>query len=302
MMGQYLEMFLRYLEIEKHVSEHTILNYTKDIEDFFIFMKQQALNDIAAVSYASVRVFLTEQLNKGHSRRTLARKISSLRSFFRYCIREELATENPFALASLPKQEYRLPKFLYEEELGKLFDVEDITTPLGQRNQAILEVLYGSGVRVSECVGMTMDNLDLDLDVVLVKGKGRKERYIPIGSYAHDALDRYINDGRHKLVKSDNKQNSLFLNYRGGQLSDRSVRTILNRQIEKASLTVKISPHVLRHTFATHLINAGADLRTVQELLGHAELSTTQIYTHVTKERLRETYMNHHPRAKGRSE
>ncbi|TCP29175.1 tyrosine recombinase XerC subunit [Scopulibacillus darangshiensis] len=301
-MGQYLEMFLRYLEIEKHVSEHTILNYTKDIEDFFIFMKQQALNDIAAVSYASVRVFLTEQLNKGHSRRTLARKISSLRSFFRYCIREELATENPFALASLPKQEYRLPKFLYEEELGKLFDVEDITTPLGQRNQAILEVLYGSGVRVSECVGMTMDNLDLDLDVVLVKGKGRKERYIPIGSYAHDALDRYINDGRHKLVKSDNKQNSLFLNYRGGQLSDRSVRTILNRQIEKASLTVKISPHVLRHTFATHLINAGADLRTVQELLGHAELSTTQIYTHVTKERLRETYMNHHPRAKGRSE
>lgn len=299
-MDQYLEMFLRYLKVEKNASEHTTLNYTKDIEGFFLFMKQQALEDFAAVSYASVRIYLTEQFEQGYARRTVARRVSSLRSFFRFCVREEVLTDNPFALTNLPKQEYRLPKFLYEEELEKLFHVEDLSTPLGQRNQAILEVLYGAGVRVSECVGITMEALDLDLDVVLVKGKGRKERYIPIGSFAHDALERYINNGRQKLFKSDENQNFLFLNYRGGHLSDRSVRTILNKQIEKASLTVKISPHVLRHTFATHLINAGADLRTVQELLGHAELSTTQIYTHVTKERLRETYMNHHPRAKGK--
>ncbi|MFC7392540.1 tyrosine recombinase XerC [Scopulibacillus cellulosilyticus] len=296
-MNKYLDMFLRFLEVEKHASKHTIMNYTKDIEVFFLFMKQQALEGVAAVSYASVRVFLTEMLERGYSRRTVARKVSSLRSFYRYLVKEGVVFDNPFALTHLPKQEHRLPKFLYQEELGKLFDVEDLTQPLGQRNQAILEVLYGTGVRVSECVGITLMDLDLDLGVVLVKGKGRKERYIPLGSFACDAIERYLADGRQKLVKSDKKQNYLFLNYRGGQLSSRSVRTILNKQIQKASLTIKISPHTLRHTFATHLLDAGADLRSVQELLGHAELSTTQIYTHVTKERLREAYINHHPRA-----
>ncbi|MBM7644347.1 integrase/recombinase XerC [Scopulibacillus daqui] len=296
-MNQYLDMFVRFLEVEKRASEHTILNYTKDIKEFSLFMKQQALEGVAAVSYASVRVFLTEMLSKGYSRRTVARKVSSLRSFYRYLVKEGIVFDNPFALTNLPKQEHRLPKFLYQEELAKLFDVEDLTHPLGQRNQAILEVLYGTGVRVSECVGIRVADLDLDLGVVLVKGKGRKERYIPLGSFACDALERYLGDGREKLIKSDKKQNFLFVNYRGGQLSARSVRNILNKQIEKASLTIKISPHTLRHTFATHLLDAGADLRSVQELLGHAELSTTQIYTHVTKEKLRETYINHHPRA-----
>lgn len=293
-----LEPFLRYLEIEKQASEHTLLNYQRDIEDFYVFMRQQGISTIAAVSYADVRIYLTGLFERKLARQTISRKVSCLRSFFRYNVREEKLTDNPFTLVRLPKQHQRLPKFLYEEEITKLFLTEDLETPLGQRNQAILELLYATGIRVSECVALELDDLDLELGHALIMGKGKKERYVPIGSYAQDALEQYLQNGRLELSKRDKSQNFVFLNHRGGHLTDRSVRTILNKMMEKASLTNHISPHVLRHTFATHLLNAGADLRAVQELLGHNELSTTQIYTHVTKERLRESYMNHHPRAR----
>lgn len=293
-----LDQFLRYLAIEKNASEHTLINYRRDIEDFYLFMRQQGILSIAAVSYADVRIYLTGLFERNLARKTISRKVSSLRSFFKYNVREEMVTQNPFALVSLPKQHQRLPKFLYEKELAKLFVVEDLTTPLGQRNQAILELLYATGIRVSECTALELIHLDLTMGHALIFGKGRKERYVPIGSYAQSALERYLNNGRKELLKSDKSQNFVFLNHRGGRLTDRSVRTILNKMVEKASLTNKISPHVLRHTFATHLLDRGADLRAVQELLGHNELATTQIYTHVTKERLRESYMNHHPRAR----
>ncbi len=292
------EQFLRYLEIEKNASEHTLLNYKLDIEDFNLFMRQQAISDIAAVSYADVRVYLTGLFDRDFARQTISRRLSCLRTFYRYGVREGYVKDNPFALTHLPKKHGRLPKFLYEQELSRLFTVENLETPLGQRNQAILELLYATGIRVSECVSLERHHIDLDMDMVLVKGKGGRERYVPIGSFAHEALSTYFKDGRPSLYKSDKSRNFVFLNHRGGQLSDRSVRTILNKMVEKASLTNKLSPHVLRHTFATHLLNAGADLRAVQELLGHKELSTTQIYTHVTKDRLRDSYMNHHPRAR----
>ncbi|HET7657777.1 MAG TPA: tyrosine-type recombinase/integrase, partial [Bacillales bacterium] len=178
------------------------------------------------------------------------------------------------------------------------FSVFDVSTPLGQRNQAILELLYAAGIRVSECCGLTMKDIDFFMETVLVKGKGRKERYVPVGSCALEAMQCYIQDGRQSLLeKTDQQTETVFLNYRGGPLSTRSIRNILNDLVQKAAVNIHISPHVLRHTFATHLLNEGADLRAVQELLGHAHLSTTQIYTHVTKERLREVYMQHHPRA-----
>lgn len=200
---------------------------------------------------------------------------------------------------SLPKSEKKLPSFLYQEELEKLFHVSDMTTPLGQRNQALLELLYATGIRVGECVKIRVSDIDFDIGTVFVTGKGNKERYVPFGSFAATALKTYIEDGRNSLLeKTESQTNCLFLNVRGQPLTDRGIRFILNKMVEKTSLTVNIYPHKLRHTFATHMLNAGADLRTVQELLGHEHLSTTQIYTHVTKDYLRHVYMNSHPRAK----
>lgn len=292
-----MQHFVHYLEVEKNASELTIKSYLQDIEQFQAFMKQEIIQGFDSVTYSSVRLFLTQLHENGLSRRTIARKLSSMRSFYRFLEREHRVRNNPFTTAALPKQAQRLPQFLYQEELGMLFNVEDLNTPLGQRNQAILETLYATGARVSELVGMKIEAIDFDIGVVLVQGKGRKERYVPIGSYALEALETYINHGRKTLIKGDNSHTFVFVNYRGGQLSDRSVRNILKDQVSKAALTTKMSPHTLRHTFATHLLDAGADLRSVQELLGHSNLSTTQIYTHVSKERLRKTYMNHHPRA-----
>lgn len=297
-MKRQLHWFIEYLQIEKNCSDHTLRNYSKDIEQFMSYMKQQVIEQFAAVSYADVRLYLSGLHEKGYSRRTVSRKLSSLRSLYRFLEREQVVESNPFAAASLPKSNLRLPHFFYREELERLFTVADVATPLGQRNQAILELLYATGIRVSECSGLNLGNLDFMIGVVLVKGKGRKERYVPVGSFALDALERYVENGRELLLERGKEStDALFLNYRGGLLSDRSVRNILNGLMEKSALHIQISPHMLRHTFATHLLNEGADLRAVQELLGHTHLSSTQIYTHVTKEHLRQVYTDHHPRA-----
>ncbi|SDM64403.1 integrase/recombinase XerC [Fictibacillus solisalsi] len=295
---RYLKMFIEYLQIEKNSSHHTTENYEKAILHFKSFMKQQAIEGFAAVSYLLVRHYLTWLHEQSYSRRTVAKKISSLRSFYRFLNREKIVEHNPFALASLPKKGQSIPHFIYEEELAELFHVSDLSTPLGQRNQAILELLYGTGIRVSECCQIQLEDLDFYIETVLIKGKGRKERYVPLGSYAIEALSRYIEEGRKELSeKAGQPAKTLFLNYKGGPLTPRGVRTILNRLIEQTTLTVHISPHVLRHTFATHLLNEGADMRAVQELLGHSHLSSTQIYTHVTKDHLKKIYNNTHPRA-----
>ncbi|WP_270181857.1 tyrosine recombinase XerC [Alkalihalobacillus sp. CinArs1] len=293
-----VQSFSEYLQIEKNCSPHTISSYLQDIEHFQNFMKQQTLDVFAAVSYADVRIYLTQLHEQGFARKTAARKISTLRSLYRFLLREEVLEVNPFTMSSLLKQEKRLPQFLYTQELDKLFDAPDVTTALGQRDKALLEVLYGCGIRVSECVALDIEDIDFSIGTIFVIGKGRKERYVPIGSFAIDAIKNYMDDGRRQLIPKDkDSTRALFLNFRGARLTARGVRTILNRIVEEASMHVHISPHVMRHTFATHLLNEGADLRSVQELLGHANLSTTQIYTHVTGDRLRNIYMNHHPRA-----
>ena len=293
-----VHQFFTYLEAEKQVSSHTLINYKKDLDEFCSFLEKEGIPRFDAVNYSDVRLFLTHLHERGFARNSIARMISSLRSFYRFLLMENQADNNPFQLAAIPKKAHRLPNFLYEEEVAALFQVIDGTTPLEQRNQAILELLYATGMRVSECVALNLDDLDFSLEHILIDGKGSKERYVPIGSFAIDALKTYIQDGRKRLLsKSDSRTDALFLNYKGTRLSSRSVRTILNQIVDKASLHKKISPHVLRHTFATHLLNAGADLRSVQELLGHAQLSSTQIYTHVTKETLRNVYKLYHPRA-----
>ncbi|AND39381.1 MULTISPECIES: tyrosine recombinase XerC [Cytobacillus] len=292
-----LKLFIEYLQIEKNYSQYTIEHYQHDISEFFMFMAEQAIADLTKVAYQDVRIYLTELYDKKMSRKSVARKISSLRSFFKFLLREEKVAENPFALVSIPKAQKKLPEFFYEAEMMQLFNACEASTPLGQRNKALLELLYATGIRVSECSQIRLKDLDMYLSTVLVRGKGSKERYVPFGSFAQDALDTYINHGRKKLLANGNVQENLFLNARGGPLTARGIRTILDRIIEKSSLTGKIHPHMLRHTFATHLMANGADMRTVQELLGHAFLSSTQVYTHVTNEYLKKTYMAHHPRA-----
>ncbi|WP_425388530.1 tyrosine recombinase XerC [Bacillus solimangrovi] len=298
MQKEQIRSFIEYLQIEKNCSPYTLEFYEKDIDDFVRFMKQQELTSFAAVSHFTVRLYYTHLHEKKYARKTVARKISALRSFFRFLVREVEVEENPFIYAALPKNERQLPKFLYMEELEQLFSVCDLSTPSGQRDQAILEMLYATGMRISECCALRISDVDFFVGTVLVKGKGRKERYIPFGSFAEQALHRYIDQGRRNfLQKASDEHNFLFVNSRGKRLTERGIRYILSKLVEKASLTIKVSPHMLRHTFATHLLNEGADLRSVQELLGHEHLSTTQTYTHVTKEHLQKVYMNHHPRA-----
>ncbi len=292
--------FMDYLKIEKNASPYTIKFYNNDINDFLLFLQSEAVKNLKDVDYLVVRVFLTQLYDRDLSRRSVARVLSCLRSFYSYLEREGLVKLNPFLHVNLPKQATLIPSFFYEEELVELFKVSDVNTPLGQRNQALLEVLYGTGIRVSECVGLKLSSIDFSVGTVLVLGKGRKERYVPFGEYAKTALEKYINEGRKKLSEKNSildNEDFLFLNARGAPITARGIRYVLNKIVEEASSTVSIHPHKLRHTFATHLLNEGADLRTVQELLGHENLSSTQMYTHVTKDRLRQVYMNSHPRA-----
>jgi integrase/recombinase XerC len=293
-----IKRFTEYLQIERNYSTYTIVYYNQDIEEFVKFMGRQSIDNFTEITYTDVRLYLTELFKQKLVRKSVARKISSLRSFYKFLMREHEIKDNPFALVSLPKKEQRIPQFLYEDELQKLFHVSDLDTPLGQRNQAILELLYATGIRVSECCKLQLGDIDFTVGTILVNGKGNKQRYVPFGSFASDAIETYVQNGRKKLIlKSKAPSTSLFLNFRGGTLTPRGVRLLLHDLIEKASMSIHISPHVLRHTFATHMLNEGADLRTVQELLGHSHLSSTQIYTHVTKDRLKTIYMNHHPRA-----
>ncbi|KKB44657.1 tyrosine recombinase XerC [Bacillus thermotolerans] len=296
--NNYLDGFLTYLQIEKHYSSYTVQFYRYDIEEFFKFTAEQNLNSLEDIEYLDVRLYLTDLYERKMSRAAVARRLSSLRSFYRFLSKENVVAVNPFSFVQPPKEAKRLPSFFYEEEMEKLFaECEGSDEPLTVRDRALLELLYATGIRVSECSGIKLSDIDFDLSVLLVRGKGNKERYVPFGYFAHEAAQEYIATARSFLVKDTEPHPFLFVNHRGKPLTPRGIRYVLNKLMEKASLTRKIHPHMLRHTFATHLLNNGADLRTVQELLGHEHLSSTQVYTHVTKEHLRKTYLSHHPRA-----
>ncbi|MBD8004009.1 tyrosine recombinase XerC [Bacillus norwichensis] len=295
-MKDQIRSFLEYLQIEKNYSSYTVEFYKKDIEHFCLFMKEQSIEMFDDVEYFDARLYVSSLYEQQYARTSAARKISSLRSFFKFLLREKIVHENPFILVIQPKKGVRLPSFLYEEEMQQLFDSCDDSTPLGKRNLALIELLYATGIRVSECANIMMNDIDFDFSTILVKGKGRKERYVPFGIFAAKAIESYMNDARSMLVRGS-EHRSLFVNARGGPLTERGIRHVLNDIMKKASLSGKIHPHMFRHSFATHMLNNGADMRTVQELLGHTHLSSTQVYTHVTKEHLRKTYMNSHPRA-----
>jgi integrase/recombinase XerC len=293
---QYKDLFLDYLLVEKNASPHTISNYMKDIDQFVSFLKREHIQSFPEVTYLMVRAYLAELQKNEYAKRSVTRKLSALRSLYAYLLREEYIQASPFHSIRTPKLDKKLPKFMYLEEMEELLRLPDGTSSLGQRDLAILESLYASGMRVSELVGLNVSSIDTELGVALVFGKGAKERYVPLGDHAIAALKHYMHDGRIQVC-SDQTTQALFLNARGGRLTDRSVRRIVDKYVDQLSRSMSISPHTFRHSFATHMLEAGADLRTVQELLGHVNLSTTQIYTHITKDHLQTIYNRAHPRA-----
>ncbi|OJG46615.1 tyrosine recombinase XerC [Enterococcus hermanniensis] len=283
---------------ERGYSEKTKDAYLRDLNDFIQFLKESGEASLLDVDHLDVRVYLAFLNDKKYSRNTISRKIASLRSFYQYLLKHGQLDENPFSYVHLKKKQARLPRFFYEKEIQVLFESVDGNKPLDQRNRALLEVLYGAGLRVSECANLRLSVLDFDNSVMLIHGKGNKDRYVPLGSYAADAIQEYQQTGRQQLMDRYGKEHDyLFINHHGDQITATGIEYVLNQIIKKSSLSSDIHPHMLRHTFATHLLNNGADLRTVQELLGHANLSTTQIYTHVTKESLQKNYRSFHPRA-----
>lgn len=289
------DAFIQYLRIEKGVSADTVHQYLVDINDFIDL--QENTSSVADVTHVMIRKYLSKLHRKGYARRSVARKLASLRAYWRFLEYDGYVKSNPFQFVSTPKLDRKLPSFLYENEIQAIFDGIDPSGWLGSRNLALVEVLYATGIRVSECTNLSIKDVDMELATMLVLGKGRKERYVPVGSFAIGAISRYLSL-REERFGGVYDTDPLFINYRGGRLTDRGLRKVLNRVVDDASLTAKLSPHVIRHTFATHLLNEGADLRTVQELLGHTDLKATQIYTHVTRDRLREVHRQTHPRAK----
>ncbi len=289
-MDKYIEKFIRYLEIEKNYSAHTILNYRLDLADFHKFCGEA---DIEKIDYLLLRKYLAVLKEKNLGNRSVGRHLSALRSFFRFLTKENFIKVNPILMLSSPKLDKHLPKFLTEGEVLNLIEAalpKDSKDERGLRDRAILETFYSSGLRISELVALNLDSVDFISGIVKVLGKGKKERIVPIGDMAINAIRRYI-DSRKK------NNEAISLNKNGRRITTRGVRDIVEKYLKKAGITQGVSAHTLRHSFATHLLNRGADLRTVQELLGHANLSTTQIYTHLTTEKLKSVYDKAHPHA-----
>ncbi len=277
--------------MEKNYSPHTCNNYRRDLEEFKKFLNDNDQKDIKDIDYFILRKFLSFLNKKKLNKRTVSRKISTLKSFFKFLLREKILKSNPASSLIYPRLDKPLPKFLTEGQVKRILELPDQTKLLGLRDKAILEFLYSTGARVSEMVSTKLDDLDLIGGVVKVRGKGRKERLLPLGEPAIESIRQY-------LLNRNDEQKALFLNKNTKPLGDRGVRTIISKYIKNAALSLDVSPHVFRHSFATHLLNHGADLRSLQELLGHSSISTTQIYTHVSLDSLKKIYQKTHPRAK----
>lgn len=291
-------MYQDYLLYQKQYSTSTIKSYTTDINNLIHFLEQEDFGDLLGVTNRIAKFYVSNLYNQ-YTPKSILRKISAVRSLYEYLIDEEMLMDNPFEFVILPKVNQKLPKFIYPKEMSDFLDHIDTSTDLGKRNRAIFEVLYGCGLRAQELIHLKMGDIDYVNKTVKVLGKGSKERIVPIHDLAIQTIQTYLLNARPKLaLKKQDSTEIIFLNYRGLPLTSRGVNNILDKELEHQSSTLKISPHSFRHSFATHLINNGVDLRVVQELLGHESLSTTQIYTKVSKEKLKSEYMNTHPRAK----
>ncbi len=304
-MEGYIKDFLVYLRLERNASNNTILGYSRDLEGFRAFLSDLYISEgydgikaLSEISINEIRAYVAS-LYKQNSRATIARKLSALRSFFRYLNKKGVIDSNIAELINNPKMKKPLPKAMTVDEVFTLLEPEPGIDPLSLRNRAILELLYSTGIRVGELVGLDIEDVDMTSRVVRVLGKGRKERLVPVGDKALSALREYITCARDTLLKSgDRATKALFLNARGGRLTERGVEYIIDYHRKERGFKKTITPHSFRHSFATHLLDSGADLRSIQEMLGHSSLSTTQRYTKVSIDRLMEVYDKAHPRAK----
>ena len=295
-MDKYIKEFLNNLKYQRNYSDYTILSYKEDLNIYEAFLNKEIL-DFKKVKYNDIRMYLRYlKEEKQEKNSSICRNLSALRTFYNYLITKEITESNPFIYLNGPKKEKRLPRYFEYNELEELFKVPDLKDPFGQRNRLILEMLYATGMRVGELVSIKVKDINIEEGTILILGKGNKERITHFGEYAKDILLLYLEDGYEKLNK--NNLEYLFINNKATKLTERGVRDILNSIIKGTDLSKHISPHMLRHTFATHLLNEGCDILSVQKLLGHESISATGIYTHVTTEHLKNVYYNSFPRAK----
>jgi integrase/recombinase XerC len=307
-MDEWIERYLRYLRIERNASPHTIRNYASDLRQFRDYLAEAGGvprprdgGNIQKVDQLAVRGFIARLYEREKKKASIARKLSAVRAFFKFLAAEQVIAESPAAAVSTPKLEKRLPRILSEEEMNRFLDQLAQTAKGGEasvvRDRAILELLYASGLRVSELVGLDLRSISFDDGMVLVRGKGRKERIVPFGSKAKDALGAYLPVREKILAETKTATPAMFLNAKGGRLTARSVDRLVKKYIRALGLNVKVSPHSLRHAFASHLLDEGADLRAIQEMLGHESLATTQKYTQVSIKHLMDVYDKTHPKA-----
>ena len=301
-MEQYIKEFTGYLVAEKNASPHTLESYLNDISQFEGFLKESChageSSKIDSIDRLAIRSYLGFLYDKNFSASTMRRKLSTLSSFFRFLCREGYLQKNVVKSVPTPKMENKLPSFLSVDEMFRLIDLPDGEGFLVVRDRAMLEFFYSTGVRISELVSLKIENIDRTAQVVKVLGKGGKERLLPFGKKCGEALDKYKKARSDKVISTKENSEHLFLNHRGKGISTRGVRKIIGKYVTTGNFPGKVSPHSIRHSFATHLLEGGADLRSIQELLGHSSLSTTQKYTHLTIDKLVETYDQSHPRAK----
>lgn len=291
----HMEAFLHYITVEKGLSNNTIEAYYRDISAFITYLEKQN-HTFTGLSRQQLMEYLIELKQAGMAQSSITRNISTLRALFQFLIRDRYIEEDPTAHLETPKQQRKLPKVLSASEVEALLAVPESSTPLGQRDSAMLELLYATGIRVSELVTLKLDDIHLQMGFIKCLGKGSKERIIPLGRFAIERLNYYIQNGRYKLTHKQ-RHDYLFVNQHGKPLTRQGFWKILKKLAQEAQIKKEITPHTLRHSFATHLLENGADLRSVQEMLGHADISTTQIYTHITKARMKDVYTKAHPRA-----
>jgi len=297
-----IQAFLRYLQFERNASELTLKSYQDDFEslkDYFQYTLDR-VPDLPAITVGNLRGYVAYLHECQYARTTIARRLACLRSFFRYCCREGMTAGNPAQALRTPRLGRKLPNFLTTEQVAQLLETPPANDPLGLRDRAMLETMYTAGLRASEVVGLNLSDWDRDAEIMRVRGKGKKERIAPVGSYATRALDRWLEVRQPGPKATADDREAVFLNRFGRRLTTRSLQRMLDKHIQIAGLSSQTSPHTLRHSFATHLLDGGADLRSVQELLGHKSLTTTQIYTHVSTKRLRDVYEQAHPHARSK--
>lgn len=291
-----LQDYLHFLKVERQLADNTISSYKRDLTAYTHWLASSP-ERAAKVDQQQITNYLHQLKEQGKSARTISRHISSIRSFHQFMLRDKVSDSDPTVHLEQPKVEKKLPRVLSVSSIDKLIQSVGLSTPQNIRDTAILELLYGTGMRVSELIGMNADDINLTMGFVRVFGKGSKERIIPLGNTAVKACTNYLENVRPDFVSSNGERDALFLNTRGGRLTRQSIWSLLQEVSKKSGLTQKLTPHMLRHSFATHLVENGADLRAVQEMLGHADISTTQIYTHVSRTRLKDVYSQFHPRA-----